>query len=57
MYIKSLLYKNVGPLRNVNIDLPYDATGLPKPLLIVGENGSGKSLFISNIVDVSVRLN
>lgn len=51
MYIHKLLYENVGPLENINIDLVFTDEGNPKPILFVGENGSGKSTLLSNIVD------
>lgn len=51
MYLKKLVYKNVGPLHSVSIDLPFNDDGSPKPLIIVGENGSGKSILLSNIID------
>ena len=31
--------------------MPFNDNGSPKPLIIVGENGSGKTIFLSNIVD------
>lgn len=51
MYIKNLYYKNVGALKELSLKMPFNDNGLPKPVLIVGENGSGKSLLLSNIVD------
>ena len=51
MYIKKLLYENVGPIENINIDLPFNDNGTPQPILFVGENGCGKSTVLSNIVD------
>ena len=51
MYLKKLVYKNVGPLVDVSIDMPFNENGTPKPLVLVGENGSGKSTLLSNIVD------
>lgn len=50
MYLSKINYQNVGPLKNINIDMPFK-NNLPEPLIIVGENGSGKSLFLSSIVD------
>ena len=50
MYLSRVNYQNVGPLKNVNVDLPFK-NNQPLPLIIVGENGSGKSLFLSNIID------
>lgn len=51
MYIKQLRDKNVGPLTDVRIDFPFFDNGNPKPIVLVGENGTGKSTIISNIVD------
>jgi len=51
MYINKLMYENVGPIKNINIDFSFSNNGNPKPILFVGENGSGKSTIISSIVD------
>ncbi len=51
MYIKKINYQNIGPVSSLDISLPFDDKNRPKPLLIVGENGSGKSLILSSIVD------
>jgi len=51
MYLRKMLYKNVGPINELKIETSFDQQGNPKPLILVGENGSGKSLLLSNIVD------
>ena len=51
MYIKKLVYEHVGPIKNVQINMPLNEKGSPKPVIFVGENGSGKSTVLSNIVD------
>lgn len=51
MYIKRVIDANMGPLSKIDIKPSFDSEGNPKPLILVGENGSGKSTFISNIVD------
>lgn len=51
IYIKSFRYDNCGPLRNVKIDCDFHEDGRPKPLFLVGKNGSGKSIALSNVVD------
>lgn len=51
VYIKYLIDKNVGPLTDVRIEFPFSSNGNPKPVILVGENGTGKSTIISNIVD------
>ena len=40
----------------MHLDMPFNTSGTPKPVLIVGENGSGKSLLLSNIVDSSYQI-
>ena len=51
MYIKKLVYEHVGPIKNIQIDMPLNENRTPKPVIFVGENGSGKSTILSNIVD------
>ncbi|MBQ6660824.1 MAG: ATP-binding protein [Lachnospiraceae bacterium] len=51
IYLESLVEKNVGPLSDVKIVFPFDNEGNPKPVIFVGENGTGKSTVLSNIVD------
>lgn len=51
MYIKKLIYENVGPVKDITIIPSFTEEGNPKPILLVGENGSGKSTILSNIVD------
>lgn len=55
MYIEKLAYKNVGPLQDVRIDFSFNNNGAPKPIILVGENGTGKSTILSNIVDSFMR--
>lgn len=50
-YVDRIVYENVGPIRNVAISFPFEKSGNPKPVIFVGENGSGKSTILSNIVD------
>ena len=50
MYLKSLLIENVGPIKHLAVDLPF-ANELPKPLIFVGSNGSGKSIVLSHIAN------
>ena len=51
IYLKTLIDKNVGPISDIHIDFPFTDDGKPKPVLLVGENGTGKSTILSNIVD------
>ena len=51
MYLKSIHSVNVGPIEDAKIIFPFNEDGTPKPVVIVGENGTGKSVLLSNIVD------
>ena len=50
MYTKRIQIVNYGPIGHLDITLPFDGES-PKPVLLVGENGSGKSIFLSHIVN------
>ena len=51
MQIKYIYNRNVGPTERVNISFRKNSDNTPKPVVLVGENGSGKSTVLSNIVD------
>ena len=50
MYVKRIRLENYGPIPNLDIELPFDGDR-PKPIVLVGENGSGKSIVLSHIVN------
>lgn len=50
MYIKRIHLTNYGPIDRLDIASPFDGDK-PKPMLLVGENGSGKSIVLSHIVN------
>lgn len=51
MFLKKIQIENTGPIDHLSIDFPHTADGLPKPLVIVGENGAGKTILLSHIVN------
>jgi predicted ATP-binding protein involved in virulence len=51
MYLKKIELANIGSIKSINKELPFHDNGNPKPLIIIGQNGSGKSIFISHIVN------
>lgn len=51
MYLKNIAIENIGPITKLAIELPFYENGNPKPLLLVGENGAGKTIFQSQIID------
>ena len=50
MYVKRIQVANYGAIEQLDITLPIDDDG-PKPVVLVGENGSGKSVLLSHIVN------
>ncbi len=51
MYLKNIVIKNIGPIENLSVELPFKENGDPKPVIFVGENGSGKTILQSQIID------
>ena len=51
MYLKNIAIENVGPFEGLNFALPFHEGGNPKPLLLVGTNGSGKTILLAHIAD------
>ena len=50
MYVKRIRLESYGPIAKLDIVLPFDGDR-PKPVVLVGENGSGKSIVVSHIVN------
>ena len=50
MYAKRIQLVNYGPIDLLDITFPFEGD-IPKPVLLVGENGSGKSILLSHIVN------
>lgn len=51
MYLKQAVIENSGPLRRIDLDLAFSSEGAPKPLVLVGANGGGKTNILSLITD------
>ncbi len=54
MYLKEVFLQNTGPISECHVKLPFIKDGddeRPLPVVIVGPNGSGKTIFLSYIVD------
>ena len=50
MYAKRIQISNFGPIERLTIDCEFDGDK-PMPIVLVGENGSGKSILLSHIVN------
>lgn len=51
MYLKHIGIKNIGPIDELSIKMPFDENGNPKPVIFVGKNGTGKTILLAQIVD------
>lgn len=51
MYLRRLHIENIGPLRKLSLEFPIPQEGNPKPVVLVGGNGSGKTNLLSIIAD------
>ena len=51
MYLRKVTLENVGPIDYLYLIPEFTEEGNPKPIIIVGENGSGKSIFLSYVIN------
>lgn len=56
MYIKSIDIINYGSIKSFQYQARYNEQGNPIPIILLGKNGSGKSLVLANIVDSLIQL-
>ena len=49
MYTKRIQLRSFGPIDNLDIKLPFEGDA-PLPVVLVGQNGSGKSIVLSHVV-------
>lgn len=56
MYLKSIHIENYGPIDNIQYSCKFDENGNPQPLVLIGRNGCGKTLLLSNIVHSLVEM-
>lgn len=53
MYFQKIEIENTGPIEYLKLEFPF-FDGKPKPVIIVGENGTGKSILLSHLVNALV---
>ena len=57
MYLKHIHIENFGPLDKIDYDMPFSSEDAsPIPLVLVGGNGAGKTVFIAQIVDALIEI-
>ena len=55
MYLSECLFRNVGPIESFDVSLPLSSDGTPQPVVLVGANGSGKTIVLSHIADALIE--
>lgn len=55
MYLKTAYLEHNGPLKSLNLSLPFKDDGRPKTVVLVGGNGSGKTSFLSSVADALIE--
>jgi hypothetical protein len=56
MYLRECLIENVGPISSLDISLNLNAEGNPKPIVLVGKNGTGKTIVLAYILDALAEM-
>lgn len=56
MYFNSGLILNSGAIERLQLSASFDANGCPKPIILVGPNGSGKTNVLSILTDALLEI-
>ena len=56
MYFQSIDINNYGSISDFHYQFRFDENGHPLPLVLIGENGTGKTLTIANMVDALIEI-
>jgi hypothetical protein len=51
MYLTECWIRNVGPISNLFLEFGCNQSGKPKPIILVGPSGAGKTILLSHVVD------
>lgn len=54
MYLTKIRLENTGPIDFINLELNTQGQNAPKPLVLVGRNGAGKSVLLSHVVSAMI---
>ncbi len=56
MYFQTIDINNYGSIAEFHYQFRFDEDGHPIPLVLIGENGTGKTLTIANMVDALIEI-
>lgn len=51
MYLTKASIRNLGPIERLDITPSFDPAGSPKPIILVGANGGGKTVLLSTLAE------
>jgi AAA domain, putative AbiEii toxin, Type IV TA system len=56
IYLRECLIQNLGPITALDLSFELDSNGNPKPIVLVGKNGTGKTILLAYVLDALVEL-
>ncbi|GMO29317.1 MAG: hypothetical protein Ta2B_10290 [Termitinemataceae bacterium] len=56
MYLDEIRILNYGAIEDLSYKMPFNANGNPQPVVLVGRNGVGKTLLLSNIIHTLIEM-
>lgn len=56
MYLKEVIIKNYGSIENLLLTPSLNEDGNPMPIVLVGKNGTGKTLLLMNILNSTLNI-
>ena len=56
MYLRECFIENVGLINELDISLSLNDLGNPKQIILVGKNGTGKTIFLAYVLDALAEL-
>lgn len=56
MYLSSVIIKNYGPIKEMTFETRSVLENKTNPIVLIGQNGSGKTLFLSNILHALIEI-
>jgi predicted ATP-binding protein involved in virulence len=56
MYLQEISIKNYGPISDLKYEFKFNENQVPKPVVFVGKNGSGKTLLLTSLVHSLIEL-
>ena len=56
MYLRNLHIRNIGPVEKLDIELELQVDVNPKPVILLGKHGSGKTYTLSYSADAFYEL-